>query len=115
MGPSQAAAVGPSQAAVPINAVGARVLNPGGEGLAITAAMLSRATLWQFESAHGAIDVIHQAPGAPAYEELRSAALKIRLGEILIAVAGRDDLISMKRARARPSDLDDLAALTALD
>lgn len=29
-----------------------------------------------------------------------------------VAVVGRDDLISMKRARARPVDLDDLAALT---
>jgi hypothetical protein len=30
-------------------------------------------------------------------------------------VAGRDDLINMKRASARPVDLDDLAALTEPD
>jgi hypothetical protein len=95
-----------------LNALGARVLNPGSEGLAITAQMLPRATMWQFDTRHGAIDVLHDAPGAPAYDELRSRSLEIRLGEKTIAIAGRDDLIGMKRASARPVDLDDLAALT---
>jgi hypothetical protein len=95
-----------------LNELGARVLNPGSEGLAIDAAMLPRATLWQFETRHGAIDVIHDAPGAPGYDDLRGRALEIDLGGLALAVAGRDDLISMKRASARPVDLDDLAALT---
>lgn len=95
-----------------LNALGARILNPGSEGLAIDAAMLPRATMWQFATRHGAIDVLHDAPGAPPYDELRSRALEIKLGEMKIAVAGRDDLINMKRASARPIDLDDLAALT---
>jgi hypothetical protein len=47
--------------------------------------------------------------------ELRSRALEIRLGELQLAVASRDDLISMKRASGRPVDLEDLAVLTALD
>jgi len=34
------------------------------------------------------------------------------LAELEIAVAGRDDLISMKRAGASPVDRDDLAVLT---
>jgi hypothetical protein len=96
-----------------LNALNARVLNPGSEGLVIDAAMLPRATMWQFATRHGAIDVLHDAPGAPPYDELRSRALEIQLGEIKVAVAGRDDLINMKRASARPIDLDDLAALTA--
>jgi hypothetical protein len=95
-----------------LNALGARVLNPGSEGLAIDAAMLPRAAMWQFATRHGAIDVLHDAPGAPAYDELRGRALEIGLGDKRIAVAGRDDLINMKRASARPVDLDDLAALT---
>jgi hypothetical protein len=95
-----------------LNALDARVLNLGSEGLAIDAAMLPRVTMWQFATRHGAIDVLHDAPGAPPYDELRRRALEIRLGEMQIAVAGRDDLISMKRAGARPVDLDDLAALT---
>jgi len=41
--------------------------------------------------------------------------VRIRLGDLRIAVAGRDDLISMKRAGGRPVDLDDLAALTEPD
>jgi hypothetical protein len=98
-----------------LNALDARVLNPGSEGLAIDAAMLPRATMWQFATRHGAIDVLHDAPGAPPYDELRSRALEIRLAEMKIAVAGRDDLINMKRASARPVDLEDLAALTEPD
>jgi hypothetical protein len=95
-----------------LNALGARVLNPGSKGLRIDATMLPRATLWQFATRHGAIDVLHDAPGAPPYEDLRARALEIRLSEMKIAVVGLDDLINMKRASARPADLDDLAALT---
>jgi hypothetical protein len=90
----------------------ARILNPGSEGVEIDARMLPRATMWQFATRHGAIDVLHDAPGAPPYEELRARALEIRLGDLELAVAGLDDLISMKRASARPVDLQDIAALT---
>ncbi len=95
-----------------LNALEAKLLNPGSEGASIDARMLPRATLWQFETPHGAIDVLHDAPGAPPYEDLRDRALEIRLGDLELAVAGLDDLISMKRASARPVDLEDLAALT---
>lgn len=95
-----------------LTALDARTLNPGSEGLAIDAAMLPRATMWQFATRHGAIDVLHDAPGAPPYDDLRSRALEIRLGDLRLAIAGLDDLISMKRASARPVDLEDLAALT---
>ena len=95
-----------------LRALEARALNPGSEEIDISAAMLPRATLWQFDSRDGAIDVLHDAPGAPPYEELRAGALVIQLGGLEIAIAGRDDLISMKRAGARPVDLDDLAVLT---
>ncbi len=98
-----------------LNELRARVLNPGAGDVEIDASMLPRATLWQFDTAHGAIDVLHDAPGMPPYDELRARALEIELGEIRIAVAGRDDLISMKRASARPVDLEDLAALTDAD
>jgi predicted nucleotidyltransferase len=95
-----------------LNALEAKILNPGSTELEIDAAMLPRATLWRFATRHGGIDVVHDAPGAPPFEELRSRALKIRLGDLQLAVAGLDDLISMKRASARPVDLEDLAALT---
>jgi len=98
--------------AAALNALEARTLNPGSEELAIDAAMLPRATMWQFSTPHGAIDVLHDAPGAPPYEDLRARALKIRLGQLSLTVAGLDDLISMKRASSRQVDLEDLAALT---
>lgn len=95
-----------------LNVLDARALNPGSEGVKIDATMLARATLWQFATRHGAIDVLHDAPGAPPYDELRGRALEIQLGDLQLAVAGRDDLIGMKRASARPVDLEDLAVLT---
>ncbi len=90
----------------------ARVLNPGSERLKIDAQMLPRATLWQFATRHGDIDVLHDAPGAAPFDQLRGRALVIAVGEHPIAIAGRDDLIRMKRARGRPVDLADVAALT---
>lgn len=98
-----------------LNALDARVLNPGSEATSVDAAMLPRATLWQFTTPHGAIDVLHDAPGAPPYDELRRHALEVRLGDMKIAIAGRDDLINMKRASGRRVDIEDLAALTEPD
>jgi hypothetical protein len=43
---------------------------------------------------------------------LRERALVIALGDHPIPIAGRDDLIKMKRAARRPVDLADIAALT---
>jgi hypothetical protein len=91
----------------------ARVLNPGSEHLAIDARMLPRATLWQLSTPHGDIDILHDAPGASPFPQLRQRALTIVLGDLAIPVAGRDDLIQMKRASGRPTDLADIAALTA--
>ncbi len=90
----------------------ARVLNPGSERLKIDARMLPRATLWQLSTPHGDIDVLHDAPGAAPFPQLRERALLIAVGEHSIPIAGRDDLIRMKRARGRPVDLADIAALT---
>jgi Nucleotidyltransferase of unknown function (DUF6036) len=95
-----------------LRALGARVLNPGHEDLEIDAAMLPRATIWQFATPHGDIDVLHEAPGAAPYTDLRERALVISLGDLHVPVAGRDDLIRMKLARGRPIDRADVAALT---
>lgn len=90
----------------------ARVLNPGSEHLAIDAQMLPRATLWQLATRHGDIDVLHDAPGATPFPQLHQRALLVALGDLTIPIAGRDDLIQMKRASGRPIDLEDIAALT---
>jgi hypothetical protein len=98
--------------AAALNELHARILNPGCEGMEIDADMLPRAALWQFTTPHGALDILHDAPGLPPYEELRRRALGVKLGDLELAVASRDDLISMKRASGRPVDLEDVAALT---
>jgi hypothetical protein len=90
----------------------ARVLNAGSEPLEINAQMLPRATLWQLATRHGDIDVLHDAPGAASFTQLRERALLITLDEHPIPIASLDDLIKMKRAAGRPVDLADIAALT---
>jgi predicted nucleotidyltransferase len=81
-------------------------------------------TLQQLETAaivpplttcHGELHILRDVPGAPAYDDLRSRALVVELDGISIAIAGLDDLIAMKRATGRPSDVRDIAALTAID
>jgi hypothetical protein len=62
---------------------------------------------------HGELHVLRDVPGAPPYGDLRSRALVVDLDGLAIAIAGLDDLIAMKRASARPSDLRDIAALVA--
>ncbi len=98
-----------------LNQLRARVLNKGKEGTPIDARMLPRATLWQFATTAGDIDVLHDAPGTTSFEQLRARALEVPLGDLRIAFAGRDDLISMKRAAGGPVDLGDVAALTEPD
>ena len=100
--------------AAALNDLGARVLNEGHEDEAVTATMLPRATIWQFTTPHGGVDVMHEVPGGRDFEELRSEALVIELGSKEIPVAGLDDLIRMKVARGRPVDLEDVAALTEI-
>jgi hypothetical protein len=98
--------------AAALNDLEAHVLNPGSEDVEISAQMLPRATLWQIATRHGDVDILHDAPGAAPFAQLRQRALTIELGDLRIAIASRDDLIKMKRATGRPVDLADIAALT---
>lgn len=90
----------------------ARVLNPGQEDVEVSARMLPRATIWQFATRDGGIDVMHEVPGGRSYAELSERALRVKLGDVDVPVVGLDDLIQMKLARGRPVDLADVAALT---
>jgi hypothetical protein len=98
-----------------LRALGARVLNPGQEDVEVDAKMLPRATIWQFETRDGGIDVMHEVPGGRSYAELSDHVLRVKLGDIEVPVVGLDDLIQMKLARGRPVDLEDVAALTDPD
>jgi hypothetical protein len=90
----------------------ARVLNPGQEDVEVDAKMLPRATIWQFSTRDGGVDVMHEVPGGRSYAELSDRALHVKLGEVDVPVVGLDDLIQMKLARGRSVDLADVAALT---
>jgi predicted nucleotidyltransferase len=96
-------------------ALDAKVLNPGEEETPIDARMLPRATIWQFATRDGGIDVMHEVPGGRPFPELSRRALRVPLGEIDVPVVDLDDLIRMKLARGRPVDLEDVAALTDPD
>ncbi len=61
---------------------------------------------------HGELHVLNKVPGAAPYAELRRRALHVPLGDLVVAIASLDDLIAMKRASGRPSDLADIAVLT---
>lgn len=64
------------------------------------------------ETDAGGVDVHLSPPGAPAYEDLRKRVLVVELRGLQVPVAGRDDLIGMKRASARPIARGDVLALT---
>ena len=98
--------------AAALRSLDAQVLNPGHEDDTVDARMLPRATLWQFSTRDGGIDVMHEVPGGRPYAELSKRALHVRLGDIDVPVVDLDDLIQMKLARGRPVDLADVAALT---
>lgn len=98
--------------AAALRSLDARVLNPGEEDTEIDAKMLPKATIWQFVSRDGGIDVMHEVPGGRPYADLSKRALHVRLGDVDVPVVDLDDLIQMKLARGRPVDLADVAALT---
>lgn len=98
--------------AATLRALRARVLNPGEEETPIDARMLPRATIWQFSTPDGGVDVMHEVPGGEPYAELRGRALLVELGDVEVPVVDLDDLIRMKLARGREVDLADVAALT---
>ncbi len=72
--------------ATALRSLGARVLNPGAEDIEIDARMLPPATIWQFVTRDGGVDVIHEAPGARPYRELSERALQVRLGDVDVPV-----------------------------
>ncbi len=66
----------------------------------------------ELDTDQGGIDIHLAPPGAAPFTQLRSRSLKLDLGEHQVLVAGRDDLIAMKRASGRPIDRSDILALT---
>lgn len=63
---------------------------------------------------HGELHILNEVPGATAYAAMRARALRTDLDGIVTAIVGVDDLIRIKQTVGRPSDLEDIEALTAV-
>lgn len=61
----------------------------------------------------GGVDIHLSPPGGASFAAMRQRALELDIAGTHVAVAGRDDLIAMKRASGRPLDRGDVIALTA--
>jgi hypothetical protein len=67
-----------------------------------------------FETSFGALDVLDRPDGAPAYDELKSAAVRATVEGQPVVVASLDHLIAMKEATGRPHDRTVAAELRAI-
>lgn len=63
---------------------------------------------------HGELHILNEVPGATAYAAMLARALRTELDGIAVVIVGVDDLIRMKQAAGRPSDLEDIEALTTV-
>lgn len=61
---------------------------------------------------HGELHILNEVPGATAYAGMHTRALTTDLDGIAVRIVSVDDLIRMKQATGRPSDIEDIAALT---
>lgn len=95
-------------------ALGARPRDVPGAGAPTMQQLAAAPIVPPLTTRHGELHILRDVPGAPPYAELRARALVIDLDGISLAIAGLDDLIAMKRASGRPSDIGDIAALTAV-
>jgi hypothetical protein len=67
-----------------------------------------------FETSFGALDVLDRPDGAPAYDKLKSAAVRAAVEGQPVLVASLDHLIAMKEATGRPHDRTVAAELRAI-
>lgn len=95
----------------------ARILGPQGQRSRSVpnAAMLASSEQWHLITAHGPLDVVTLPAHLGSFAAMRERAHEIPLGDVIVPVAHRDDLIALKRAAGRPQDLADIALLESLD
>jgi predicted nucleotidyltransferase len=80
--------------------------------------LLRRAQFIRLLTDRGPLDLLNAdlTEGLPkSYEDLRGRAVEVDLDGRIVAVAGLDDLIRMKRVAGREVDLSDIGALTRTD
>jgi len=109
-------APGPPTRARLAAALGELGARPAGKGEAppgwSLAEALDRAGTLRLDTDAGGVDVHREPPGAAPFAALRARAMVLEVAEVPVVVAGRDDLIAMKRASGRPIDRGDVIALT---
>jgi len=76
---------------------------------------LTSAAVLPLDTDVGGVDVHMRPPGSSPYVALRERALVVEVAGVTVAIAGRDDMIAMKRASGRPIDRSDVIALTAVE
>ena len=87
----------------------------GGDARLTRAGLRSRlqtSSVAALDTEAGGVDVHLSPPGAAPYADLAARALVIEVVGVTVSIAGRDDLIAMKRASGRPIDRGDIIALT---
>lgn len=77
-------------------------------------ATLRRTSILTLETSEGALDLLVEPKGAPAYATLRRRAARVELAGADVLVASLEDLLAMKRAAGRPKDLLDVEELEAI-
>ena len=94
----------------------ARILGPGGDRSAAPppANLLASGDLWHLDSAHGLVDVVLLPAALGPFDAIRGRAHEVELGELVVPIAARSDLIAMKQASGRPQDLEDIELLRGL-
>lgn len=95
----------------------ARILGPDGQRSRSvpTAPLLASSDQWHLITVHGALDLVTPPAHLGSFAEMRGRAHEVALGELLVPIAHRTDLIEMKRAAGRPQDLADIRLLESLD
>jgi hypothetical protein len=95
----------------------ARMLGPDGQRSRSTptAALLGASDQWHLMTAHGALDVMTLPAHLGSFGALRERAHETPLGDLIVPVASRNDLLEMKRTAGRPHDLEDVRLLEALE
>lgn len=95
----------------------ARLLGPAGErSQAVpTPTLLAAGDQWHLITPHGPLDVLTLPARLGTFSDFRSRAHDTPLGDVVVPIASREDLLTMKRAAGRPQDLADIRLLESLD
>lgn len=81
-------------------------------GIDLDAETLAEGANFMLSTEFGDLDVMPLVDGAIEWDQLRGRAAEHDLAGVVVPVAGRDDLIAMKRAAGRRQDIEDIVQIT---